>query len=92
MILQGFSYSDWARCVADRKITFKCCFSLGFAVISWCSRKQISVALSTVEVEYMLSSTAAREVVWLRKLIVGLFGQIPGPIVIHCDNQSCIQM
>ena len=40
----------------------------------------------------MTASSAAREVVWLRKLLAGLFGQIPEPIVIHCDNQSCVQM
>ena len=92
MILQGFSDSDWVGCVTDRKSTSRCCFSLGSVVISWCSRKHTSVALSTIEAEYMAASTAAREVVWLRKLLAGLFGQIPGPTVIHCDNQSCIQM
>ena len=40
----------------------------------------------------MAASTTAREVVWLQKLLVGLFGQILGPTVIHYDNQSCIQM
>ena len=40
----------------------------------------------------MDASLAAREVVWLRKLLAGLFGQIPEPTVIHCDNQSCVQM
>ena len=40
MILQGFSDSDWAGCVAKRKSTSGCCFNLGSAVISWCSRKQ----------------------------------------------------
>ena len=40
----------------------------------------------------MATSSAAREVVWLRKLLAGLFGQIPEPTVIHCDNQSCVQM
>ena len=40
----------------------------------------------------MAASSATREVVWLRKLLAGLFGQIPEPTVIHCDNQSCVQM
>lgn len=35
---------------------------------------------------------AAREVVWLRKLLVGLFGQRLEPTVIHCDNQSCMKL
>ena len=40
----------------------------------------------------MAASSAAREAVWLQKLLAGLFGQIPEPTVIHCDNQSCVQM
>ena len=40
----------------------------------------------------MAVSSASREAVWLHKLLAGLFGQIPEPTVIHCDNQSCVQM
>ena len=47
--LQGFIDSDWAGCSTNRKSTSGCYFSLGFAVISWCSRKKNLVALSTVE-------------------------------------------
>ena len=56
--LQGFTDSDWAVCSTDRKSTSGCCFSLGSTVISWCSRKQDSVALSTAEAEYMAASSA----------------------------------
>jgi hypothetical protein len=45
--LQGFTDSDWAGSVADRKSTSGCCFSMGSTMISWFSRKQTSVALST---------------------------------------------
>ena len=40
----------------------------------------------------MDASSATREAVWLRKLLAGLFGQIPKPTMIHCDNHSCVQM
>ena len=40
----------------------------------------------------MAANIAAQEAIWLQKIFAGLFGQIPGPTVIHCDNQSCIQM
>ena len=92
MIFQGFYDSYWVECVANRKITFGCFFSLGSVVISWCRCKQTSIALSTTEAKYMDANTESREAVWLRKILVGLFGQIPGPTVIHCDNRSCIQM
>jgi hypothetical protein len=39
----------------------------------------------------MAASQASCEAIWLRKMLVGLFGQEMSPIVIHCDNQSCIK-
>ena len=72
--LQGFTDSDWAGCTTDRKSTSGFCFSLGSAVISWCSRKHNLVALSIAEVEYMAASSTTREAFWVRKLLARLFG------------------
>ena len=76
----------------DQKSTSRCCFSLGSTMVSWFSRKQSTVALSTIEAEYIVACMAAREAVWLRKLLAGLSGQSLQPTVIHCDNQSCVKM
>ena len=86
MRLEGYSDSDWAGSSVDRRGTSECCFSLGSTTISWCNRKQTSVVLSTVEAEYIAMNLVAREAVWLRKLLVGLFGQMLEPTVIHYDN------
>ena len=86
----GYSDSDWAGCASDRKSTSGCCF--GSAVVSWFSRKQKSVALSSAEAEYMAASQANCEAIWLRKLLVGLFGRELRPTIIYCDNQSCIKL
>jgi hypothetical protein len=51
--LMGYIDSDWAGCVSDQKSTFGCCFGLGSTFVSWFSRKQKSVALSSTEVAYM---------------------------------------
>jgi hypothetical protein len=40
----------------------------------------------------MAASQASCKAIWLRKMLVGLFGQEMSPIVIHCDNQSCIKL
>ena len=40
----------------------------------------------------MASSAIDQEVVWLHKILVGLFVQILGTTIIHYDNQSCMQM
>ena len=75
----------------DRKSTSGCCFSLS-AMVSWFDRKQSAIALSTVEAEYIAACMAAREAVWLWKLLAGLSGQRLEPTMIHCDNQSCVKM
>ena len=60
--------------------------------MSWLSRKQKSVALSSTEAKYMAASQASCEAIWLRKMLVGLFDLELSPTVIHCDNQSCIKL
>ena len=92
MHLVDYTDSDWAGSVKDRKSTSRCCFSLGFVVISWFSRKQTSVALNSTETEYIATCMATREAVWLRKPLAGLFGHMLELTVIRCDNQSCVQM
>ena len=90
--LAGYTDSDWASCASDRKRTSRCCFGLGLAVVSWFSRKQQPVALSSAEAEYMAASLASCEAIWLCKMLFGLFGQALRPLVIYCDNQSCIKL
>jgi hypothetical protein len=85
------SDADWAGSAMDQKSTFSCCFTLGSTMVSWCSRKQISVALSTTEVEYIELSVPVCEAVWLRKLLIDLFDNEMDPTIIHYDNQSCVK-
>ena len=84
--LHGYIDSDWARSVIDRKNTLGCCFSLGSAMISWICRQHALVAQSSTKAEYIAAMMASREVVWLGKLLVALFGQAMNPTIIHCDN------
>ena len=90
--LIGFIDSDWVDSVADQKSTSRCCFSLGSTTVSWFSRNEKSVALSSAEAEYMAISQDSCKALWLHKLLVDLFNQELRPIVIYCDNQSCIQL
>jgi hypothetical protein len=61
-------------------------------MISWASRKQKSVALNTVEAEYIATCDACTEAVWLCNLVSGLFDQVMDSTVIYCDNQSCVKL
>jgi hypothetical protein len=90
--LIGYTDSDWARSVSDRKSTSGCCFSMGSTMTSWQSRKQSSIALSTVEAEYIAACSASCEAIWLHKLLTGLFNLEMEATVILCDNQSYIKM
>ena len=92
LILRGYFDADWAGSVVDHKSTSGCCFTLGSASISWMSRKQKLVALSTAETEYIAASMACCEAVWLRKLISELFGHVLDTTVILCDYQSGIRL
>ena len=81
-------YADLVRAgnAVDRKSTSGYCFSMGSAMISWSSRKQGSIAQSTAEAEYIATSDAYKEVVWLRKLLFDLFEGKLDSTIIHCDN------
>ena len=90
--LCGYTDSDWVGSVEDRKSTSGCCFSLGSCVISWISRENTSVALSTMKDEYIATCSACSEVVWLHKLLTGLFDTEMDVTNIYCDNHSCIKL
>jgi hypothetical protein len=57
--------------------------------ISWMSKRQVVVALSTTEVEYMATTHARKEVVWLHRLCSGI-GFEQKAMKINCDSQSAI--
>jgi hypothetical protein len=92
MRLQGYVDADWAGSAVDRKSTSGCCFTLESAMVSWCSKKQSSVALRTAKAEYIALSVVVREAVWLCKLLTDLFDHEMDSTIIHCDNQSCVKL
>jgi hypothetical protein len=84
--LSGYTDSDWEESVVDRKNTSGCCFSLGSSMISWQSRKQSSISLSTAKAEYIAACSASCEAIWLRKLLTDLFDLEMEATMILCDN------
>jgi len=92
--LQAFTDSDWARDVDDRKSCTGNVIMLAGGPISWRSKKQASVALSTMEAEYAALAEVSREVVYLKRLLsyIGFEKYIQPPIHIYCDNQSAIEL
>lgn len=69
VFLRGWTDSDWAGDIDHKRSTTGYCFTLGSGAISWSSKKQPTVALSSTEAEYRVACTATCEVVWLRRLL-----------------------
>jgi hypothetical protein len=67
--LHGFIDSDWAGSADNRRSASWICFSLRFSTISWPSRKQKYVALSTTKEKYIAACDACMGVVWLYKIV-----------------------
>ncbi|KAH0607014.1 uncharacterized protein H6S33_003002 [Morchella sextelata] len=88
--LDGFSDSSYASDLDDRKSFSGYVFRLGKSAISWRSRKQKSVAVSTTEAEYMALSLAARQLVWIRNALHELQQQYQ--YFIHADNTGSIEL
>ena len=84
--LVGFSDSDWAGQVDDRKSTSGTIFFLNNGPISYASRSQKCVALSTAESEYVALGEAAREAIYLRMLLKDLGQEQMEPTIIFEDN------
>ena len=86
----GYPDSDWAGDINYRKST-EYLFQIGGAPVSWRSKKQSCVALSTDEADYMALANAAQEAMWMRQLI-GDLNKPMKSIMIYEDNQSAIRM
>ena len=71
--LNGFTNADWAGSLVDQKSTSRYCFNVRLGMISWCSRKQKSIALSSTYAKYMAANTTTCKDIWLRKVLVSLF-------------------
>ena len=91
--LEGFCDLDW-RNLDDRKSVSRFCFRLAEnnPMISWKSKKQNSVALSTCKVEFIAISLASQEALYLRALLRTMteLESLKNLTTIHCDNQSSI--
>ena len=90
--LVGYSDADWAGDLDDRRSTSGYIFQLSRAPISWRSKKQTCVALSTAEAEYMALASAVQEAIWLERLISDLLGTKEETVTVYEDNQSTISM
>lgn len=90
--LIGYTDSDYCGDLVERKSTSGYLFLLNDAPISWCSKKQSVVALSSCEAEYVAGSFAACQGVWIEELLRELKIVMKTPLQLKIDNVSAINL
>ena len=90
--LSGYSDSDWAGDLHQRKSTGGYCFFVAGGVVSWKSKILRSTALPSCEAEFMALCSATSESVWLRLLLSDMGFEQKTPTTIYEDNQGAIAL
>ena len=90
--LMAYSDSDYAGDLESRRSTSGNLFILSNGPVSWLSQRQPSVTLSTTEAEYVAACMAARETVWLRRLLSDIGHPCACRTMIYMDNQSALKL
>ena len=90
--LRAYSDASYARNSTDRRSVTGFCVFLGDSLISWKSKKQSVVSLSSTEAEYRAMASTSKEIIWLRWLLADMGVLIPHPTPMYCDNSSAIQI
>jgi len=89
--LLGYSDSDFAGCRVDRKSTSGGCHLLGRSLVSWSSKKQNSVALSTAEAEYIAAGACCAQILYMKQTLLD-FGVKFRCVPLLCDNESAVKI
>ena len=89
--VRGYVDSYFAGDLEKRKSTTSYVFIIARGAMSWVSKLQIVVALSTTEAEYMTATQACKEAIWIKKLMEEL-GHKQEKIPLYCDSQSALHI
>lgn len=90
--LVSYSDADYAGDVETRRSTTGYVFSMANGPITWSAERQKLVTLSTTEAEYVAAATAAKELIWIRKLLSGIGCPCASATVLRVDNMSSINL
>ncbi|CAL5395053.1 unnamed protein product [Camellia sinensis] len=90
-VLEGYTDSDMAGDLDGSKSTSGFLFTFAGGAVSWQSKLQNYVALSTTEAEYITAAEAGKEMLWLQRFLQEL-GLKQEKFMVHCDSQSAIDL
>jgi hypothetical protein len=82
--------TDWAGDLETRHSMTGYCIFLADAIISWCSRRQKVVVLSSTEAEYIVITESVRQLVWIHNIFNKIGHEIKHPLLLNCDNQGAM--
>ena len=91
LVLEGYTDADMAGDLDGRKSTSGYLFTFAGGAVSWQSKLQKCVALSTTEAEYIAVTEAGKELVWIKTFFKEL-GMQQDEYVVYCDSQSAIDL
>ncbi|GKU93723.1 hypothetical protein SLEP1_g7291 [Rubroshorea leprosula] len=86
------SSPDWAGCPATRRSTTGFFICLGNSLVSWKSKKQVTVSRSSAEAEYRAMAATASELSWLKTLLCDLQVSHSKPMTLYCDNRAALHI
>jgi hypothetical protein len=90
--LRAFSDSNWAGCPISRRSTTGYYVFLGSSLISWWTKRQKTVSLSSAEAKYRAMTGTCCELSWLRSLLTDLRVLHPKPALLYCDNTAALHI
>ena len=90
-VLAGYFVVDWAGNADDKKNTLEGCFYVGNNLVSWMSKRQNSISLSTTEAEYIATGSCCTQLLWMQKLLHD-YGICQEHLTIYSDNTSAINI
>ena len=89
--LVRYSNLDYAGCKVDRKSTSGGCHLLGRSLVSWSSKKQNSVALSTAKAEYIAAGACCAQILYMKQTLLD-YGVVLEKVPLLCDNESAVKL
>ncbi|BBH02498.1 ABC-2 type transporter family protein [Prunus dulcis] len=88
--IDGYTYVDWAGSITDRKSTSGYFIFMGANLVTWRSKKQKVVALSSAEAEFRGMTKGICELIWLKTLLTKLGYRPTSVMNLFCDNKAAI--